>query len=173
MSKLTRRINWLPLALSAFTATVVVSTPVHQAEAKKKNKGVKGAWKKTKKTANKFKERKAEIKVVNCTADKVTVCIYDGGDVLKSSAKGRRTLKSKVKWTPKCIATRMGQDTQRCKAYVVSEAGNACPVDVPGNKTILVPENGTLYVGLKDKNNPKSRPVGDVGNKGHCSVSVD
>ena len=67
------------------------------------------------------------INVKNCTEEKQTVCVYNGGDKVRSAAKHRRTLIPGKEWKVRC----KGNGLKRCKIHIVKEAGNACPVDKP------------------------------------------
>ena len=67
------------------------------------------------------------INVKNCTQEKQTICVYNGGDSVRSAAKHRRTLIPGKEWKVRC----KGNGLKRCKIHIVKEAGNACPVDKP------------------------------------------
>ena len=105
---------------------------------------------------------KKQIHVHNCAGAKVTVCVYNGGDILKAGALHRAYLKKGEEKSFKC----KGNGKHRCKLYVVEETGNACPLDV-GKKSINVPFNANAYVGRKD-GKADGKFLADVGNKGHC-----
>lgn len=120
-------------------------------------------------------KKRVKIKVYNCSAKdktptgykyKVTVCVYNGADTSKSTAKHRKTLIPGRRWDTYCNGKNMiGQNTYRCKVYFTT-GGQACPFDV-GKKAQRVPGNASFYISYDAT---KKKFVGKRGSKTHCAV---
>lgn len=114
-------------------------------------------------------KKKGSVTVNNCTKAKATVCIYNGVDTLKAVNRGRRTLVPGKSWKVRCNCKYIkGVKTKGCgycKVYLVSTAGNMCPVNPSGSRLKKVGFNANVYVGSNGKG--KSQRL-DVGTTSHC-----